>query len=70
MHFTQMQKDTAGVDTPNLTAKRDFIALKAEADKPYINKLVNILTGLNNLKTKVDDLDSNKLRFVPLDLEN
>ena len=42
-HFT-------GVDTSNLTAKRYFVALKAEVDKPDINKLVNVPTSLNNLK--------------------
>ena len=42
--------------------KKDFIALKAEVDKLDINKLVNKLvpTSLNNLKTKVDDLNLGK----------
>ena len=31
-----------------------FIALKAEIDKLDINKLVNVSTSLNNLKTKID----------------
>ena len=34
-----------------------------------INKLVNFATGLNNLKTMVDDLDVDKLNVVPLDLK-
>ena len=39
--------------------KKDFIALKAEVGKLDLNKLVNKLvpTSLNNLKTKVDDLN-------------
>ena len=37
-----------GVET---SAKKDFIALKTEVDKPDINKLVNVPTNLNNLKT-------------------
>ena len=45
------------VDTSDLAAKKDFIALKTEFDKLYINKLVNVPTYLNNLKTKADDLD-------------
>ena len=36
------------------TDKKDFIALKADVEKLDINKLVNVLTSLNNLKTKVD----------------
>ena len=53
--------DATGVDTSNLTAKRDFIAMKAEVGKLDINKLVIALTSLKNLKTKVDDLDVLKL---------
>ena len=41
-------------NTSNLAAKRDFIALKAEVNKLDINKSVNALTGLYNLKLKVD----------------
>ena len=41
--------------------------MKAEVDKLDINKLVNIPTSLNNLKTKADDLDVSKLKPVPLD---
>ena len=33
------------------------------------NKLVNVLTCLNNLKTKVDDLDVGKLKTVPVNLK-
>ena len=31
--------------------------------------MVNVPTSLNNLKTKVDDLDVRKLKFVPVDLK-
>ena len=55
------------VDPFDLGAKRDFIALKAETDKLEVNKLVNIPTCLNNLKTKVEDLDVDKLKTVPVD---
>ena len=53
-----------GIDTSDLTAKKDFIALKAEVDKLDIDKLqlVNLPTSLNNLKIKVDDLDVGKLK--------
>ena len=37
--------------------KKILFALKTEVGKLGINKLVNVPTSLNNLKTKVDDLD-------------
>ena len=62
-YATKKELDHAtGVDTFELTAKKDFIALKAEADKLDIDKLVNVPTRLN-LKTKVDDLDVGKLKL-------
>ena len=45
-----------GVDTSNLAAKSYFIALKVEDDKLGINEFLNVPTGLNDLKIKVDDL--------------
>ena len=57
-YATKKEFDHAtGVDTSDLPAKTDFIALKAEVDKVDINNLVNVRTSLSNLKTKVDDLD-------------
>ena len=44
-----------GVDTSDLAAKKDFIALKVEVLKQDINKLSNVQTSLNDLKRKVDD---------------
>ena len=43
--------------------------MKAEVDKPDINKLTNVPTSLNTLKTKVDSLDVGKLKTVPVALE-
>ena len=44
----------------------DFIALKAEVCKLDINKMVNFLSSLNNLKTKVNYLDfGRKLEALP-----
>ena len=57
-------EDDAGVDTSNSAAKNDFTSLKVVFDKLDINKLVNVPSGLNNLKTKVDDLDAGKLNTV------
>ena len=58
--------DATGIDTSNLAPERDFIALNAEVDKLDINKLVNVPTGLNNIKTKVNKLDHGKLKTVPV----
>ena len=67
-YATKKELDHAtGIDTSDLATKKGFIALKAEVDKLDINKLVNVLTSLNNLKTKVDDLDVDKLK--PADLK-
>ena len=42
-----------------------MFVLKYEADRIDINKLVNVPTSLNNLKTKVNELDVGKLKTVP-----
>ena len=49
-----------GIDTSDMAAKKDFIALKAEVDKLD----VDVPTSLNNLKTKVEDLDVGKLKLL------
>ena len=46
------------IDVSDLAAKKGFIGLKVEIGKLDIDKLVNVLTRLNNLKTKSGDLDS------------
>ena len=58
-----------GVGTSDLAAKKDFIALKAQVDKLDIAKLVNVPTSLNNLKTKVDDIEDGELKTVLIDLK-
>ena len=65
---TELEHAT-GIDTFDVAAKKDFIALKAEVDELDINKLINVPTNLSNLKTKVDDLDVGKLKTVPVDLK-
>ena len=47
--------NAAGAYTYNLASTSNFIALKAEIDMLDVNKLVNVPTGLKNLKTKEDD---------------
>ena len=58
-----------GTDTPDLSVKKDFIALKAEFDKQEINKLINDPISLNNIKTNVDELDVGELKTVPIDIK-
>ena len=58
-----------GVDISDLATKKDFIAQKAEVEKLDIAKLVNDPAILNDLKTKVDDLDVGKLKAVFIDLK-
>ena len=60
-------KHATDVDKSGLAAKKDFTALKVEADKLDINNLINALTSLNNFKTKVNDLDVGSLKTVPVD---
>ena len=43
--------------------------MKAKVSKLEIAKFVNVLTSLNNLKTKIDDLDVGKTKTVPEDLK-
>ena len=57
------------IDTSDSAAKKKFIAFKAEVHKIETNKLTNVPTTLNNLKTKVDNLDVGKLKTVPIDLK-
>ena len=67
-YATKKELDYAtGVDTSDLPAEKDCIVLKAEVDKLDINKLVNDLISLSNLKTKIDDSDVGKLKPVPVD---
>ena len=53
----------------NQLLKKDFIASKPEVDKLDINKRTNDPTSLNNIKTKIDDLDVGKLKTAPVDLK-
>ena len=57
------------VDTSDLAVNKDFIALKSKVDKLDVNKLINVPTSSNNLKTKVVDSDVSKLKPVTVDLE-
>ena len=62
-----MKHDT-GVDISNLAAEKDFIALKAEVDQLDISRVINDITGLNNLRTTVSNLDVDMLKTVSVNL--
>ena len=50
-YATKKELDHAtGVNTSDLAAEKDFIALKVEVDKLDINKLINVPISLNNIK--------------------
>ena len=67
---TKIELDhAADADIFDVAANKDFIALKAEVDKLYIKKLVNVPTAQNNFKTKVDDLDVGKLKTITVGLK-
>ena len=44
--------------------------MKAKVDKIDKNKLVNFQTNLNNSKTKLDELDVDKLSIVAANLKS
>ena len=68
-YASKNQLDNAtGVDTSDLAATNNFIALKAEVDKEDINKLVNVVNTFNNLKRKAEALDVSKLKTILVDL--
>ena len=69
-------ENATGIDTSDLAAKEDFIALKAEVDKLDITKLTSVQTSLNNLiiKSRITNNKSRwfrccKLKTVPVDLK-
>ena len=63
----QLKHDT-GVDISNLAAEKDFIALKAEVDQLEFSRAINVIKGLNNLRTKVSNLDDDMLKTVSVNL--
>ena len=50
-----------GFSSSNLADKSNFVPLKTEFEKLYINKLVDVAIILNNFKTNANDLDVGKL---------
>ena len=68
-YTTKKLEKATSVDTSNLAVKSNFTALKNEVDKLHINELGNFPTSFNNFKTKLDDLNVDKLKTAPEDLK-
>ena len=58
-------KNAAGVDKSKFSEKAYVASLKSEKN---IDKLEKVPTGLNSLKSKVENLDVGKLVALPVDL--
>ena len=54
-------KKPIGINTLKVAKHLDLVASKFDVDKLDINKLKNVSSNLSNLKTKVEELDVNKL---------
>lgn len=50
--------------------QRVLVVSKTEIKMRHINKSVIFLNGFNNLKTKEDVIDIDKLKILTLDLKN
>ena len=50
-------KNATGVDTSQFAKKDDLANLKSEGVKSNFDKLQEVPSGLNNMKSKVDKLD-------------
>ena len=68
-YATKKNQDILQVLIHLIQLLKKFIALKDEVDKLDINKLVNVPTGLNNLKSKVHELNVGELKIVLKDLK-
>ena len=58
------KKELEDTTSTNLASKRGFIALKIEDGKLDINKLLNVLSSMKNLKTNVNDSDNDKFLWI------
>ena len=62
-------KNAACFDTSNFAKKVDFASIKSDIDKLNIGILGKVSSGLNCSKSKVDRLDVDKLKPVPIDIK-
>ena len=60
-------KVVTGVDVSSFATKIDLASLKSNVYKLDIDKLKKISSNLNNLKSKVDKLDTRRLETTPVD---
>ena len=59
-------KNATGAVTSKFAKKVDLASLIPDVDKLDIDKLKNVPTGLNSLKSKVDKLDVDRKYLFPL----
>ena len=62
-------KNAAGFDTLDFAKKDDFASIKSNIDQLNIDILGKVLSGLNCSKSKVDRLDVDKLKPLPIDIK-
>ena len=60
-------KNAARVDTSSFAKKTDLVNLKSDVDKLDIDKLKNVPSGLSSWKSKVDQLDIDKVDQLEID---
>ena len=61
-------KNATGVDTSAFSKKTDLANLKSDVDISDFDKLKNVPSGLNSLKSKIGKLNTGKLETTPVDL--
>ena len=57
-----------GTDTSDFAKANDLASLISDVTKLDIEKLKNLPTNLNNLESKIDELDVDIVVLVPVDL--
>ena len=61
-------KNAMGIDTSDFAKANDLANLISDVTKLDIEKLKNLPTNLNNLESKIDQLDVDIVVLVPVDL--
>ena len=61
-------KNATGIDKSKFVKEGDLTNLKLETHELYIDKLEKIRGSIKSLKSKVDELDADKLKLVLVDL--
>ena len=62
-------KKAAGADTSDFAKKVDLASLKSDVEKLNVDELVQGPSSLNSFKRKVDTLDVEEFKSIPLTLK-